>query len=162
MPKGHYVRTKFVPVIDRIMRKTIKTDTCWLWQGSKGKMGHGQIICDRNVHERRFIQMTHRLMWEHVNGPVPEGMCVLHRCDVPNCVNPDHLFIGTKADNSADMVAKGRSKRGEDLPQTKLTEDQVRIIRESDEPQSKIAKRFGISQGRVSAIINRKGWSHVA
>ena len=162
MPTGHYVRATFVPIVDRIMRKTTKTSTCWLWKGSRGHMGHGQIMCDRNVHNRRFLVSTHRAMWEYANGPIPDGLCVLHRCDVPNCVRPDHLFIGTKSDNSADMVSKGRQKKGDELPQSKLTESDVRAIRSSVLPQNAIAKQFGISQPAVCAIRTRKAWKHVA
>ena len=72
---------------------------CWEWRGLRDKHGYGR---------KGPYKTTHRLAWEWANGPVPAGMCVLHRCDNPPCCNPDHLFLGTQADNLADMVAKGR------------------------------------------------------
>ncbi len=103
------------PVEERFWKKVNKTDTCWLWTGAhngkseKRKWPYGLLSKDRsrNTHYR-----AHELSWELHNGPVPEGMWVLHKCDVTLCVNPDHLFLGTAADNTADMLQKGRAKGG--------------------------------------------------
>ncbi len=78
---------------------------CWLWTGATFASGYGQTR--RNYRERR----AHRASWEVHRGPIPEGMCVLHKCDVKLCVNPDHLFLGTHAENMADMSRKGRVSR---------------------------------------------------
>jgi DNA-binding CsgD family transcriptional regulator len=161
MPKGHYVRTKFRPISERLFAKVNKTRTCWEWTGSVGQMGHGQIMADRNTSPTRHLLSTHRVSWEIHIGPIPDGLCVLHKCDNPRCVRPSHLFLGTKADNTADMLRKQREARGVDLPQAKLTEKQVLAIRSAEGPQSAIAKRYGISQSLVSNIRRRVYWKHL-
>lgn len=105
--------------------------------------------------------MAHRVAWEEIRGPIPEGMCVCHKCDNPRCFNVSHLFLGTKQDNMDDMFAKGRSCRGR-KPSAKLSESKVREIRalRGLESQTKIAKRYGIASGTVSLIQTSKiyGW----
>lgn len=88
---------------DRFWAKVRKTNTCWLWIGATIKGGYGSfggIKCK--------VGMAHRFSWTLHNGPIPAGLDVLHRCDTPPCVNPEHLFLGTQTDNSRDMVQKGR------------------------------------------------------
>lgn len=80
---------------------------CWLWEGAQNNVGYGKIGLGG---AREGTALVHRLMWEHSNGAVPEGMFVLHRCDVRACCNPDHLFLGTALDNMRDMHAKGRGR----------------------------------------------------
>lgn len=158
MPRGIYERTP-KPIATRLFAKTIKTETCWLWQGSKGPMGHGQIYLGPENDKR--LAFAHRVSWELHYGKIPSGLFVLHKCDVPNCIRPDHLFLGTKADNSKDMVSKGRQKRGEQLPQTKLTADIVRQIKTSTESCLSIAKTFGISPSHAWNIRAGKRWGHI-
>lgn len=110
---------------------------------------------------------AHRYTFECEVGPIPEGMCVLHRCDNRLCVNPAHLWLGTRADNSHDMVEKGRErhKKGEDLSQAKLTEADVRAIREayaSGLTQEQVAVAFGTDQTNVSLICRGENWRHVS
>lgn len=131
---------------------------CWLWTASVNAKGYGQLFIARSP---RIVALAHRLSWEIHNGTIPSGLCVLHRCDVPACVNPDHLFIGTKADNNADMKQKGRSTIGEKNPMAKLTEVAVRSILNDGRYQKDIAADFGIDQSLVSYIKSRKVWSHV-
>jgi HNH endonuclease len=79
---------------------------CWLWDGAVTNDGYGQV----RINNRNF--RVHRLAWEQANGLIPEGLSVLHKCDVPSCCNPDHLFLGTQLDNVTDMRTKRRFKGG--------------------------------------------------
>ena len=91
------------PMEIRFWRFVEKTEGCWLWTGAKTGGGYGYIR--RSGKEK---MSAHRASWEMHNGPVPEGLWVLHRCDTPACVRPDHLFVGTRADNMRDAHEKGR------------------------------------------------------
>ena len=97
---------------------------------------------------------AHRISWELHFGPVPEGLHVLHHCDVPRCVRPDHLFIGTRSDNMADMQAKGRGNRSD----PKLV-DEVMGLRSAGRTQQSIADQLGISQSLVSLIVLGQHWT---
>jgi hypothetical protein len=144
---------------------------CIFWRGSLSR-GYGILQC---IHKDAPSKITyaHRFAFEVANGPIPEGMSVLHMCDefyppgdftYRACVNPLHLFMGTSAENMADMAAKGRQKKGEDCYLSKLTADAVRSIRErakNGEVKSHIAKEFGISVGNLYAVVNRRTWRHI-
>jgi len=139
------------------------SDDCWLWTGTLDKDGYGVMgVGDRKIR-------AHRVSWAIHNGPIPEGMCVCHRCDVPGCVNPAHLFLGTQADNMRDMTIKGRSVQhpaspGEGHPCAKLTEAQVLAIRAecaNGATQTRLAERFRISSAAISRIVRREAWGHV-
>ena len=146
----------------------ISEDGCWLWKGkTMGNGRYGRIQVDNlSVGAHRFSYQLH-------HGPIPEGMCVCHRCDVPMCVNPDHLFVGTIKENWQDMVDKGRSgidfkfkdERGESNGHAKLSEDDVRSIRRmktAGGTYQAIRQRFGIkSNGHVRNILTGKLWGHI-
>ena len=87
----------------RLWSRVLKTDGCWIWRGAVNERGYGKVAI-------RGMRYTHRVAWEVTHGPIPEGLCVLHRCDHPPCCRPDHLFLGTRAENIADCVAKGRQR----------------------------------------------------
>ena len=130
---------------------------CWLWAGSYHRQGYGLI----RVHGKQ--RLAHRFSYERFIGEIPAGANICHKCDVPECVNPEHLFVGSQADNVADMVHKGRlaDRRGSNHPQAKLSEQQVLAIRENAASQRIIAGQYGISKTMVRLIKQRKTWSHV-
>jgi hypothetical protein len=133
---------------------------CILWTRRLNSYGYGEFT--RN-HKR---VAAHRDAWEKAFGPIPKGMHVLHRCDNRACINATHMFLGTNLDNIADRVRKNRSARllGENNRSSKLTSDQVRLIRtlaSAGVSQRKIAAQFGINQTMVSLIHLRKKWRHL-
>ncbi len=99
-----------VPLVARFWTKVNRGDpaSCWIWQGTHHRNGYGQIAASRNGARKQRWLWAHRVAWALTHGPIPDGLQVLHRCDVPLCVNPDHLFLGTQLDNIADAMAKGR------------------------------------------------------
>jgi hypothetical protein len=97
------------PVADRFWEKVEKGDGCWTWVGTRTGRGYGTF----RANDPRRQEPAHRLSWEFVNGPIPDGLSVLHHCDNPPCVRPDHLFLGTRGDNNRDAAAKGRTARGD-------------------------------------------------
>ena len=165
MPKGVYDRsTRWRPLADRFAEAySINEATgCWDWTHGRSRFGHGNICRGGYGRDGKTKLLAHRVSYELHRGPIPEGLLVLHKCDVPGCVNPDHLFLGTKADNSADMVGKGRQRRGADLPQTRLTADSVRAIRQSAAlTQREIATLHGVSEATVWKVLHNKTWKGV-
>jgi hypothetical protein len=128
---------------------------CWLWLAYTNPRGYGMI--GRGRRGEGTI-LAHRLSWEIHHGPIPDGLCVLHRCNNPPCVFPGHLFLGTRADNNRHASECRITPRGEAHWNSKLTEEQVRTIRAMPESQSKIAKLFGIGRIAVQNIKSGKTW----
>jgi hypothetical protein len=104
----------------------------------------------------------HRYMYEKYIGKIPEKLCVLHKCDNRRCINPEHLFLGTKSDNSMDMFLKGRAAKGERNASSKLTENDIREIRSLDYSYRNLGKMFNVSHRTISLIKNYKTWKHVS
>ena len=147
-----------------------KVDTsgdCWEWQGVLTVLGYGYLR--RNGQTWR----THRYAWMLTSGPIPQALHVLHRCDNRRCVRPDHLWLGTHADNMADMAAKHRTAfescpesapRGEGHWNAKLTAELVRSIRQraaSGEALAAIASEYGVGRKTVSDAVLRRTWAHI-
>lgn len=154
-------QSKFKPMLDRILSKCVVSDDgCLIWTGHTTPGGYGKI---RARGTRLFI---HRLAYELMVGEIRDGLCVCHKCDNPRCVNIDHLFLGTRADNNADKVRKNRQSRGsahsmpgERHPLAKLSVSQVMAIRETTgKTQRQVAEEYGVSQSIVSRIITNKNW----
>lgn len=150
------------PIADRLWSKVRKEDVgCWEYQGKRSSNGYGRIALGGRADGEG---PAHRVAWELTNGEVPEGLIVCHRCDNPPCVNPEHLFLGTHADNAADRNAKGRHAHGTRHPQAILNPDLVRLVRRwaaEGVSRAESARRLGVSRGGVSAVVNGRLWTHV-
>jgi hypothetical protein len=132
---------------------------CWLWPGSITINGYGRL----QFHGQTF--MAHRAAYELAYGPIPRGTLVCHHCDEPRCVRPDHLFLGSSAENQADMTRKNRGRVGERNGHAILTAEEVTAIRqryaEGGITQQRLGYMFGVSQLTVSDIVTRKSWKHL-
>jgi hypothetical protein len=164
------------PVEERFWSFVDKSGPCWLWTGTKGtKSGYGifKVSVGKTVS-------AHRMAWQLAFGPIPEGLVVRHDCDTPACVNPSHLSVGTHAQNSRDAITRGRwshgathsdaiaaskkKRRGEATYNHRLTEQEVRIIRDryaAGESQYKLCDEYDVSQHTIWSIVKRHSWRHV-
>jgi len=149
-------------IVERLWARVTKSpdlDGCWRCSGPSS---NGYVI----IWEApgRGI-LAHRLSYELAYGPIPEGLVVQHACDVPNCVNPAHLFPGNAATNRADSVLKGRHAHGESHGRSRLTGAQVLEIRRRAAigPVSypALAREYGVKPGTIGGIIRRKTWQHL-
>jgi hypothetical protein len=149
------------------MRKVVAVPIagCWIWTGSAvNSVGYGRFGMGSGETE-----YAHRASWRLFRGEIPSGKHVCHHCDVRLCVNPDHLFIGTAADNMRDASKKGRivlpkdeqRLRGEDQPMAKLTNEQVRQIRSAFKANCDLAREFGVDPSAISRIRSRQTYRSV-
>lgn len=133
-------------------------DACWEWIGGLDRDGYGRFVHEGGTKAHRFSYIL-------ANGPIPTNMEVLHRCDRPYCVNPDHLFLGTTIDNRADCVAKKRHTHGETHYKAVLTPEQVISIRAEyvyrKNSAGKLAKKYGIAIPTVRSILSGQSWKHL-
>lgn len=142
----------------------IQPNGCWLWIGRINKDGYGLITIGSRRDDSKAQALAHRAMFAMKVQSIKGGQQVLHRCDSPGCVNPEHLFLGTQADNVADMVAKQRQQRGSRNGHAKLTEQNVRVIRKllvGGVSKPEIGRRFGVDRSVISMISSGKRWRHV-
>lgn len=161
-PDHLYLWTAKIPLKKRFWEKVLIGDDCWEWQASRRTWGYGQTGVGNGK-----VRTAHRASWELVKGVIPAGLNVLHRCDNPPCVRPDHLFLGTLSDNMQDCAKKGRVKggarKGEKHHKAKLTEAQVTEIRASaDESDTALALRYSVSRGLIWFIRTNKVWKEAA
>jgi hypothetical protein len=165
---GHARARKLPTLAERWARRVEKSaDGCWLWTGAL-TVGYGSI--GGRQDGRPVSLLAHRVAWELFRGPIPEGIFICHKCDVRRCVNPDHLFLGTQADNMHDAATKGRlngrnTSHSERHYHTKLTEHDVRYIRWSygaGVSQNTLARQFGLTKGAIGHIVHYRNWNHVA
>lgn len=147
--------------VERFWRRVKRTNTCWLWTGSILPNGYGKIsIKHRDV-------LAHRYSYELLKGKIPDGHLCLHKCDVRNCVNPEHLFTGTHLDNMEDRNRKKRQAKGHQMGahSAKLSDEQVKEIRSQYSPgntsQRQLAEEYGLNQSQISRILTRKRYKHV-
>ena len=153
---------KYPPLKERLLKATtINESGCWICTIGHGR--YGRVKLDGTGIGLK----NHRASWMVHKGPIPEGKCVLHTCDTPRCINPDHLFLGSHADNMADRAAKGRNadQRGEKGPGTYLTAEQVLEIRSlwatGLYTQRQIGDMCGTNEGNVCNIVRRQTWKHI-
>ena len=144
---------------DRFLSRVDRSGDCWLWTGPQKGKGYGYAWFKGRQRS------AHRVAWQVFTGPIPEGLCVCHKCDVRACVNPDHLFLGTVADNNADMIAKGRCRypHGEEAWGAKLTRSDVWEIRRRSATgvytRKQIGLQYGVTGAAVAAIAKRRTWA---
>jgi len=163
--RGHHPPT---PWRDRLWEKLDKRGPllrpdlgrCWRWLASFDRGGYAQFDTRKG-----FEHKAHRAVWKAVFGYIPVGLLVLHHCDNRGCVNPGHLFLGTHQDNSDDMTSKGRSAKGEQIGNSRITAACVRKIRRahgtSGAGYRSVAKQFGVSFALVRDIVKGRIWRHV-
>lgn len=155
-----------IPLEQRFWNYVQKTDSCWLWTGAQTWGGYGVI---QSGSRKGKIVRAHRLSYVMHKGEFDEVLSVCHTCDNPPCVNPDHLFLGTRSDNMQDCSAKGRTRgnnyRGEDHHQAKLNDESVVWIRtayaKGGTSLNQLAREFGVSKRSILNIVHRRVWKHI-
>lgn len=151
-------------MLNRLLSKTKKTNTCWIWLGAKNPKGYGRIKINKKLYS------PHRIMFELFYGKILGVYDVCHKCDNPSCINPDHLFLGTRSDNMKDAYNKGRLKileyirpKGSDVYSSKLKERDIFQIRELDKvlQRNEIAKLFNVHKSQISRALNGQSFKHI-
>lgn len=139
---------------------------CWLWTGWTLNSGYGEIM----INAKKIT--VHRLSYKLANGPIPNGMFVCHKCDVPLCVNPEHLFLGDNKANRQDAVSKRRHPFGENIHWAKLTEEKVLEIRAQyrkgkrghphyKDNSEELAVKYGVKPSTIKHVGARRSWKHL-
>lgn len=149
---------------ERFWRFVEKFDGCWKWTGNKKPNGYG--VLSRGSKADGYY-LAHRFSWMlHNNAEIPNGMFVMHKCDNPECTNPEHLTIGTAKDNTQDMISKGRRKTvvsvGSENGKSLLDEEKVRFIRQSDLSHAELGRVLHVSPNCVRGVRVGRTWGHVS
>lgn len=147
----------------RFWNKVDKSGDCWLWTASKQHYGYGAFWNGKK------LVPAHRWIYQRIHGEFPSSTHICHRCDVPSCVRPDHLFAGTAHDNIRDCISKGRNRigfrnRGIGVKQSKLNDKSVVEIRKMYKQgwtQVELGKKFGVSHRAIGYVLRRVTWDHV-
>jgi len=148
-----------LPEIVRWSKKVRHRGTCWIWIGSTYRGGYGHFR--RKIKGKWVMYKAHRYSYELHTGHIPAGLCVLHTCDNPSCVNPEHLFLGTYADNNADKVAKGRGRYGVKEGFHKLSwpvVDDIRKKYNEGYTYKELEVMFNTSKPQISRVIKEQTW----
>lgn len=147
--------------VERFWGRVSKSGGCWIYAGAKEANGYGYTQNPVGAYPKFLL--AHRASWIITNGSIPDGLQVLHRCDVPACCNPAHLFLGTIADNCADKLSKHRQARGENTRSAKLTEAQAREILslKGKERAYNLAQKYGVKPTAINAIWSARLWKHI-
>lgn len=145
---------------ERFWRDVKKCSECWLWQGCLDGSGYGLFTFKTKAYRaHRFSFVLHK-------GEIGKGLWVLHKCDTPNCVNPEHLYAGTPAENTADMVSRNRNLKGSEHRSAKLTAEQVIEMRQLYSTRiytyQALGDKFGINTKTAWKIVNRRSWRHLS
>ncbi len=160
-PCADAAKTDERPLDVRFWERVDRSSECWVWTRYRDRDGYGVFDPSRENGERR----AHRWSWILFRGTIPNGLDVLHRCDNPPCVRPDHLFVGTTQANVADKVAKGRHAHGERVGGAKMTPEAVREmrrLRDGGMLLDALSALFGVHVTTVSHICRRETWRHVS
>jgi len=155
--------------MDSFTAKFVKTSECWNWISTTRKpyAKRPGNLCYGLFRRKSGWTNAHRVSFELFKGPIPDGLHVLHKCDNPLCVNPDHLFLGDQDINMKDCNKKERNARGIMLPTAKLTDDAVREIKRDYKPYCRrygmrhFSEKFGVSSSIISGVITGDRWGHV-
>lgn len=155
---------RYKSIKDKLEGNVVKSESgCWEWVGTKRGSSSGVHYGGTNIGRKSVL--AHRASYEFYIGVIPENMLVCHKCDNPKCINPDHLFLGTRLDNAKDMANKHRGTCGEKSSNSKLSNTKsfeiIFAAKNKNMKQKEIAYVFGISEKTVNKLFNRKSWKHL-
>ncbi|TAM15933.1 MAG: HNH endonuclease [Pandoraea sp.] len=153
-----------VPARERFLSSIKTVGECWVWTGSTNETGYGFLSIGSKSDKSRRNVLAHRFSFEMHKGEIPAGLNICHVCDNRACVNPNHLFAGTQADNVADMVSKDRHQKGSRNGRAKINEavaSQIFDEVKSGKTHTVVAQKFGVTRSLVSLIASGKRWRHV-